>query len=180
MNHLELYKNIFNKQLVLYKNYSVIDKRVFSLVKQYLNNSLNITNLNDEITIVDENMLSQNEKDISFKLAHSKQNKSYIKLITKFNEYKYLVKNYEHLLQKHDAVYKLSQKDNHELDLLLYKLIFLLIELKVSLNMNLQDMSIVDINSYCECIAFDIINNNYETLSFNKHIDEKNIQLILK
>lgn len=174
MKKLKIYSE-FNKKtlknnLKLYKNCSISDKRVFNFVEMYINNDLNVTKNNDEITVIDENMISKNELEIATKLLKSKQNILYKQLDEKFLTFRKLANEYEILLSKHDKNLKLSQKDHKKLDLLLLKMTYTLIELKINLNLDLYDISINNINSYCNCIIFDILNKDYESLSIDKHI----------
>ena len=61
----------FNKKLKTY-NKTICDKRVFKLIQESLNGNFFITNNEEELTILDENVLSLNEKNIAFKLSKSK------------------------------------------------------------------------------------------------------------
>lgn len=181
MNKLEIYSD-FDKKIVkdnfkLYKNCSISDKRIFDFVKKYMNGDLYVTKLNDETTVIDENMISKNELEIANKLAKSKQNALYQNLNEEFLKFRKLANRYEFLLQKYDKQLELSKYENMQLDLLLIKMTYILIELKVSLNLSLNDISINNINSYCKCIISDIINENYEPLSINKHIYNKVLNL---
>ena len=167
----------FNKKLKTY-NKTICDKRVFKLIQESLNGNFFITNNEEELTILDENVLSLNEKNIAFKLAKSKNNNYSKQLNDKFNIWKNLVKKFENLLAQHDKEYKLNEEQNKELDLINLKLIYMLIDLKVNLGMNLDDISINDITYYCNSIAYDIYDGKYEPLNIEKHIDEQKIKII--
>ena len=170
----------FKNGLKLYKNNPITDQNVFNLIKKYVNKTLDeVTDLDDDITIIDENMLSQNEKDISFKLAKIRYNKAYRSmyknLIEKFKEFKILIQDYEKLSNKHDN--HLKTEKFKELDLLVYKLTFALIELKANLNISLKDIAMNDILIYCAMIENDITTNNYEALSFNQYTNDIQLKL---
>lgn len=181
MNKLEIYsdfdKNLLKNNLKLYKNCSISDKRVFNFIKKYINGNMDVTKLNDETTVIDENMIFKNESEIALKLLKSKQNTLYQSLNEEFFKFRKLANRYEFLLQKYDKHFELSQYENMQLDLLLIKMTYILIELKISLDLNLSDISINNINSYCECVISDIINKNYESLSISKHIYNKVLNL---
>ena len=181
MNKLEIYsdfnKNVIKNNLKLYRNCSISDKRVFKFVERYINGNLDVTNLDDETTVIDENMIFKNESEIALRLLKSKQNTLYQNLNEEFLRFRKLANRYEFLLKKYDKQFELSQYENMQLDLLLIKMTYILIELKISLNLNLNDISVNNINSYCECIIHDIINKNYEPLSIDKHIYNKMLNL---
>lgn len=159
-------------------NKTINDKRVLKLVTQTLNGYIFVTDNNEELTVLDENMLSLNEKNIALKLAKSKRNTYNQKLNEKFNKWKQLVTEFENLLDIHDKEYQLTKEQHKKLDLINLKLIYILIDLKVNLGMPLNDISINDIIYYCNSIAFDVYNNQYEPLSIEKHIDEQKINII--
>ena len=179
---LEVNNKTLRNSLKLYKNNPITDKYVFNLINKYVNKDLDtITSLDDEITVIDENMLSKNERDIAFKLAKVHNIKAYMPIYntlkTKFNEFKILATQYENLLTIHDLTHNLSYKQNQKLDLLLYKLTFKLIELKVNLNMDLQDIAMNDLLTYCAAIENDIVTNNYKSLSFDEWINDSKLVL---
>lgn len=187
MKNLNLYSNfnkkIFNENLKIYKEsvfYYTGDHLVFDLVDKYINCDINVSNNNDETTLIDEKMLDKNKRTISYKVNNYKRSKRdmlYYDIINEFDDFKKFTIKYKKLLKYYDKHKNLSKQQNFELDSLMIKLTYLLIELKVNLNMPLDDISIENINSYCDCIAFDIINNNYKALSISEHIYDDQILL---
>ena len=62
-------QKLFNENLKIYReNFHTSDHLVFNLVEQYINSDLNVSNINDETTLIEENMLNKNKQKISYKL----------------------------------------------------------------------------------------------------------------
>ncbi len=179
----------FKQRLKLYKKSPANDKHVFNIIEIAIGNKEgNLTDLHDEVTIIDENLLTKNEKDIAFKLAKIKGNKGYLsvyeklqekfndykKLQEKFTDYKKLKKINNELLVLLNKYYNLDIDDIHEKYKVLYtELIYSLIELKVNLGLDLRDISIFDITWYCILMYNDIVNNDYQTLAIDQHLDSE-------
>lgn len=171
-------QKLFNENLKIYReNFHTSDHLVFNLVEQYINSDLNVSNINDETTLIEENMLNKNKQKISYKLNKSQRNMLYWNLKKEFEILKELIIEYNSLLKYYDIEKKLNKHQNLKLNSLIIKLIYLLIELKVNLNIPLDDIANENIYSYCDCITFDIVNKKYESLSISKHIYDNKLIL---
>lgn len=176
INNIKIYN--FNIKLRKVNESSRSDARVFTLIKQSINGKVIGYDLGKylEETPIDSRMLSKEKEEIGKKLKRVKKGKSYELLSKNFE-------NFEEMVQKYnDILLGLGPKGSgkKDLDLLEIKLLYLIIELRVNLGMELYDISSKDVKKYIDAVTFDIMNERYESLSILKHVDEEKVELTLK
>ena len=155
------------------KNLTSCNKRVFNFVKAILEENKDYVYIESDKTILFNDILKSNIKSIEANLLNQKANSFYDELIKKFDELKGNINQYKQMkdyIEKHNIISNELQDDFKAYEL---KVIYGLLELQVSLDLDTSDITVYDKNLYSEIIAHDIINNNYKPLDIVSHIDKE-------
>lgn len=178
INNIKIYD--FNRKLKKTNTKSRSDTKVFTLIKQSINGEIIGYDLDEYLaeTLIDSKMLSKEEEEIEKKLKRIRADKNYELLMENFKSFQRMSKKYNDIL----PVVELKGSESplkKDLDILEMKLLYLIIELRASLGMDLSDISNRNVEKYIDAIVFDIMNEKYEPASILKHIDDENVELSL-
>ena len=162
----------FDKNVKNIKLNSLVEKNNFSLVRNFLNGEIKFSQSgimsSDYIT---DDFIFNNDIDIFMKIGTlkpkfgSKKDKEVISLL---EEKESKLKN---LFDTYKKYCKNGYYDTEYLSTLRKQMFYLILELRVSLNMNLDAIVYSEISNYCEIIANDVVNNKYKRLNFQSHLD---------
>lgn len=166
----------FNKKAKNIKINSIIEKNNFNLVRDFITGEIEFSQSNRNNQKIDSNNITNkimfdNDIEIFVKIGillddrnYKKEKEALILLQEKENTLKRLYDTYCDYL-------KCSYIEEEYSSKLRRQIFYLILELRASLNLNLDKFNSSEIANYCETIANDVVNEKYKRLSFQSHLD---------
>lgn len=161
---------LFNENVKKISLNSSIEQNNFALVRKYLHGRIVESEYGVDSSSLEKEFIIKNIDEIKNKISSSNYCGNFklllqekIMLLSRlFDEFVV----YDNLLQK----YKLNKAEKKLSSENLSKIFYLILELRVSLGLDLDDIYYEEIMSYCDIIASDVNNGKYKRLDFQSHI----------